>query len=231
MDYKQIERLGLTKNEAIVYVDLLELGGSASGEIIRKTGLHGSKVYAALERLKRKGLANYVIKSGKKRFIATDPRRLLKLEQEREQLVKQIIPELERLHKKPRPSVSIEIYEDWEGLKNIVQVTLGCRHFDVLASEDQDEIFPHFSDIISRQITKKKIDVRLLARKSVKEHVKNQKILPQFIPSPFSFIIMEKKVAVIVYAEKPYAVLIESESVSRKYRNYFEMLWKISKKI
>jgi len=231
MDYKNIEKLGLTKNEALVYVDLLELGGSTSGGIIRKTGLHGSKVYAALERLKRKGLANYVIKSGKKRFAATDPHRLLELEYERENLVKRLLPELEQIHRKPRPSVSLEIYEDWEGLKNIVQIALGCRHFDVLASEDQDEIFPDYSEMISRQIVKKKINVRLLAKKNVMEQIANQKILPAFIPSPFSFVLLEKSVAVIVYAEKPYAILIESDAVSKKYKAYFEMLWKISKKI
>jgi len=229
MDFKQIEKLGLTKNEALVYVNLLELGSSTSGDIIRKSGLHGSKVYAALDRLKRKGLANYVIKSGKKSFIATDPRRLLELEYERETLVKQIIPELEQLHRKHRHIVKIEIYEDWEGLKNIVQVTLGCRHFDVLASED--EIFPGFSEQFSRQIAKRKINVRILAKGSVKEQINNLKILPTSFISPFSFLVLEKKVAMIVYAEKPYAILIESESVYKKYKAYFEILWKISKRI
>jgi len=228
MDFKQIEQLGLTKNEALVYIDLLELGSSSSGEIIRKSGLHGSKVYAALDRLKRKGLANYVIKSGKKSFIATDPRRLLELEQERETLVKQIVPELERLHRKPRYRVNIEIYEDWEGLKNIVQTTLGCRHFDVLASED--EIFPGFSDKFSKQIAKKKISVRVLANKNIKEKIGILKILPNSFISPFSILVLEKKVAIIVYAERPYAILIESESVYKKYKAYFEILWKISRK-
>ena len=229
MDFKQIEKLGLTKNEALVYVNLLELGSSTSGDIIRKSGLHGSKVYAALDRLKRKGLANYVIKSGKKSFIATDPRRLLELEYERETLVKQIIPELEQLHRKHRHIVKIEIYEDWEGLKNIVQVTLGCRHFDVLASED--EIFPGFSEQFSRQIAKRKINVRILAKGNVKEQISNLKILPVSFISPFSFLVLEKKVAMIVYAERPYAILIESESIYNKYKAYFEILWKISKKI
>jgi hypothetical protein len=114
-------------------------------------------------------------------------------------------------------------------LKNIVQVTLGCRHFDVLASED--EIFPGFSEQFSRQIAKRKINVRILAKGSVKEQINNLKILPNSFISPFSFLVLEKKVAMIVYAEKPYAILIESESVYKKYKAYFEILWKISKRI
>ena len=229
MELAQIERLGLTKNEALIYLALLELGSSASGGIIKKTGLHGSKVYAALERLKRKGLASYVIKSGKKSFAAADPYRLLELEHEREDLVKQLLPELKQLHKRPLTSVNIEIYEAREGLKNIIQETLGCRHFDVLASED--EIFPDYSDYLSKQITKRKINVRALVKKKLREGIKNQKLLPGYFLSPFSIVIYDKKVAMIVYAEKPYAILIESESVSKKYKNYFEILWKISRKI
>jgi len=223
---KQLEQLGFTKNESAVYLALLELGSSTSGGIIRKTGIHGSKVYAALERLQRKGLASYAIKSGKKSFAAADPSKLLDVERERKESVKRLLPELNKLQKQTS-KVRIEIYQEREGLKNIVQEVLGCRHFDVLASEDENEIFPNYSEFISKQIAKKGINARLISKRSVAEKIKNHRFADY--SSPISVIIYKQKVAMIIYAEKPHAILIESEKTNKRYKKYFEMLWEMSK--
>jgi sugar-specific transcriptional regulator TrmB len=229
VEVRQLERLGLTKNESSVYVALLELGSSTSGGIIRKTGIHGSKVYAALERLERKGLANYAIKSGKKSFAAADPSRLLELEKKRSEMVKQLLPELTKLQKQPQET-RIDIYQEREGLKNIVQEVLGCRHFDVLASGGQnEEIFPHYSEYVSKQIEKRGIDARAISSGKVKERIKNHRFLPDFI-GPFTVVIYDAKIAMIIYAEKPSAIIVESDKACRRYKRYFEMLWKMSRK-
>jgi len=41
-----LEKIGLTKNEVKIYLKLLELGLTTSGAIIKKTGIHNSKVYS-----------------------------------------------------------------------------------------------------------------------------------------------------------------------------------------
>ena len=66
-------KLGLTHNEAIVYLALLELGESASGDIIKKTNKHRSIVYESLDKLKKEGLITGTIKKGKKFFQITNP--------------------------------------------------------------------------------------------------------------------------------------------------------------
>jgi len=50
-----LETIGLTRNEVKVYLSLLSIGFTTTGILIKKTGLHGSKVYDALERLSQKG--------------------------------------------------------------------------------------------------------------------------------------------------------------------------------
>ena len=51
MDPKKLEKLGLNRNEAEVYVDLLKLGQTSAGELIRRTGFHRNIVYDNLEKL------------------------------------------------------------------------------------------------------------------------------------------------------------------------------------
>ena len=228
MTQKQLEQLGFTKNESSVYTALLEIGCSTSGKIIEKTGIHSSKVYASLERLKRKNLVNYVIKSGKKSFIAADPSKILKLEKEREELANSLIPELRMLQKQPPMKVKIEIYQDREGLKDIIDEVLGCKRFDILASLDTEEIFPHYSEYISKQIKKKRIYARLISSSKVKEEIKEHRFFDQFLN--MSIIIFENKVIIIVYAEQISAMIVESELFNKKYKNYFENLWKIARK-
>ena len=72
-----LEKIGLTKNEVKIYLKLLELGLTTSGAIIKKTGIHNSKVYDGLERLANKGLVTHVIISNIKNFKAVSPDRLL----------------------------------------------------------------------------------------------------------------------------------------------------------
>ena len=55
-----LERIGLSKNEAKVYLVLLELGLTSSKAIIEKTNLHRQIVYDTLDLL---------IEKGRKRFF------------------------------------------------------------------------------------------------------------------------------------------------------------------
>ena len=58
---KQLEELGLTKNETKVYLVLLELGLTTTSAIIKRAGINTSKVYESLERLLKKGLVSYAL--------------------------------------------------------------------------------------------------------------------------------------------------------------------------
>ena len=66
---------------------------------MQKSGLHRAVVYDLLERLIEKGLASFAIKGKKKYFEATNPQRLLEIEKEREEKIKQIMPHLMELSK------------------------------------------------------------------------------------------------------------------------------------
>ena len=80
MDYLiSLGNLGLTKVEAKVYLELLKIGSTKTGPLVKKTGLHRATVYDVLKRLIEKGLVNYITKENTKHFQAIDPHSLLDL--------------------------------------------------------------------------------------------------------------------------------------------------------
>ena len=74
---KQLEELGLSKNEAKIYLFLLKRGATTTGSIIKETGTANSRVYESLNILIKKGLVSYNIQKDGKHFQAVDPKDFL----------------------------------------------------------------------------------------------------------------------------------------------------------
>ena len=64
-----LQEIGFTKAEATVYLNLLKLGKTKSGSIIKLSGLQSSVVHNALNTLIDKGFVSYVLE-GKIKDIA-----------------------------------------------------------------------------------------------------------------------------------------------------------------
>ena len=77
MDTKPLEKIGLTRNESLVYLTLLRLGVSRTGEILKKSQLNSGKIYEILESLKVKGLASESVINNVKHFAAAPPKQIL----------------------------------------------------------------------------------------------------------------------------------------------------------
>ena len=111
MDLRALEDAGLTEKEAKLYLVLLELGATSTGPLIKKLGLHKATVYALLERLKERGLVSSVIRGRTQQFQATEPQLLLDQQQEREERLKELLPELQKLRSRGRERQSVTVYE------------------------------------------------------------------------------------------------------------------------
>ena len=72
-----LQNLGLTQNEIKVYLALISLGESKSGEILKKSGLNSGKIYEILNSLQKKGFVSQISKGGVKYFSPADPKRVL----------------------------------------------------------------------------------------------------------------------------------------------------------
>src|SRR3989344_4179059 len=70
METETLEKIGLTKNESIVYLTLVKSGTIKTAEILKKSGLNSGRIYDTLESLKHKGLISESNINGVKHFTA-----------------------------------------------------------------------------------------------------------------------------------------------------------------
>lgn len=112
---KDLEGLGLSKNEASTYLALQQKGKTKAGELIKETGLHRNLVYQALDALAQKRLLTKSSMGTVALFQATDPMHLLDGIREQKLTAERIIDELKE--KQKIVDQEITIYEGAEGLR------------------------------------------------------------------------------------------------------------------
>ena len=251
MDILILEKAGLTKNEIKVYLELLELGESTSGPLIKKVGVNSSKVYESLERLKRKGLVSYVKKTNKRYFRVTNPERLFdyidekkrNLEEEKIEINK-IIPELKlRMKKSGEEEQEATIFVGLKGYKTLLENMLNELKYGggylAFASGMLKEILGDYWFIFQEKKKKFKLKSRCLWDSRIrkqKDYLKEYYGKGRFIVkgsylSPVDAFIYNDKVILVSYTTKPvFAVLIRSRGLAQGYRELFETIWKVSKR-
>ncbi len=245
MVIETLKKIGLTGNEIILYLSLLELGSSTTGEIIKKSGLHSSRVYECLEKLQAKGLVSYVVKANRKYFEATNPERLVDyLEERQKQIeeekteVKKIIPELIAKHKITKPIQEANIYSGYKGIRsllnNLLQELKDGGEYYVFGAEGgmREVLGPHFT-LYQKQKAKFKIKSKVIfgekARKTklLEEYRGDARFISSEFSSPTDTFIYDDKIIIFIWNEKPpFAVLIKNKSIAQSYKTYFKVLWK-----
>ncbi len=245
-----LEGLGLTKGEIKVYFALLEIGSSTTGGIIKKAKVSRSKVYEMLDRLSDKGLVSFVIRENTKYFEAADPdhiihyvRRERSLLEEKEKELRKILPTLKQKKKFAKTPQTSAVYDGFKGIKTIYSEILyslrkGDEYYAIAAEHDvvKDKSFTSFITNFHRRREERGIKVRLLASKRIKPVVSKMfsksrfmkiKFFEQNIPS--AMLIYGDNVATYVWGERPSGVIIKSEVIAKRYKDFFEEVWRVSK--
>ncbi len=111
-----LEKLGFSKNEVIVYLALASLGQTRAGEVIGKTGMHRNLVYQALASLQDRNLVTKSMVGKVAAFQMTDPQRLLDLIHDQELTAQRVIDELQKTRQ--ITAQEIQVYEGEEAIKN-----------------------------------------------------------------------------------------------------------------
>lgn len=235
MDYKRLVEAGLTKTEALIYLDLLQYGSSSASKVAKRTTIDRTMVYHCLNNLEKKGLVNYVVKEYKKFYDAADPENLLGPIQAKEKFVKELIPKIKGIQKIKEKEQSVEVYEGKEGirilytdiLKSNFMLSYGAtgKSFDILRYE-----MPH----IIKKANKQKFKGRVITHSKNRNHemTKVKGIKFRFldtIESQATTTIYKDKVAINVYGFKPLVIIIKDKEIADSYRNYFSVLWKQAK--
>jgi len=246
---EELKLLGLNDIDIKVYLTLLGLGESLASEIAKKCEIPRASIYDILERLEKEGLVSYIIKDYKKYFSSADPKTIIKNLEYKRQRLKEILPKLEEIKKRKTPeTIKTEIFIGKKGIQTVMDIMLEEKRelFVMGASRLSSVILPYYLENWHRERIKRKIRVKIiyndtekiresLDKKETRESLGvgkgwNYRFLHVHYLSPIMTIVFGNKTALINWTEIPSLILIDSEKMSKSYKNYFEVLWRISKR-
>lgn len=246
-----LEELGLTPGEIKVYYALFELGQTTVGPISKKSGVTHAKVYPILDRLISKGLAGSAIQAGRKHFSATHPnallelvdRRVRSLEEERQEIAR-IIPWL--LAMRREDDQYSRVYEGFAGLRSLFHELFTAeqhpKEIRVLGLNEllRDPAFMSFFAAYHDLRKSNGIRLRLILNESIRRFFEQQyrptgsysgpdKV--QFVQAvfPTGIFIFGDHVITVIADEKATAFDIKSRQNAKRYREFFDALWKSGK--
>jgi HTH-type transcriptional regulator, sugar sensing transcriptional regulator len=240
VDTKQLQEIGLTQNEAAVYLALLEVGETKTGALVKRTHLHRVLIYDSLESLIQKGLASYVIKENRKYFQAADPQRLVDFMQEKQERVKSLLPELQLKQKLAVKQQQVSIYEGIVGIKSALnnmlkELSPHGKHY-VLAGGDMAAAVGPYYDVYQQTKKKNKIKTYGVVDENYR---KKTTIIEKTVATiryyPLAYFptdtwIYNDKVLIVNYSsDPPIAILITNKQTADSYKVFFDSFWKNAK--
>ncbi len=233
-----LRELGLSKNEARIYIALIESGPSLIGRICGRTKIHRRNVYDSVEMLKDKGFVSSTMINNRNVFEAVGPERILDILDEKRTDVEKILPQL--LIRQNQEQTLVRVYTGLNGRKIVFEDKLKYpdEQYVIGAHAPSVRTSPFLENYHRRRI-KKKIPIRMLfmnwdkkeaLRYSGYKYIK-ARLLPDRFSSPIAINIYGDKTAIFLGSgtTEPISILIENKGLSDDFRSYFNLLWSISK--
>ena len=231
-----LEKVGLSNNEVKVYLFLVDYGQSKAARIAKETGIQRSSAYAAINSLTYKGLISYARIGEVKFFQATSPKRLMEFIKEKEDLIKDLIPELTQRHKAANKEGQIGLFKGIRGVKSVFKdIAREGKNNYAFGSEGQfSEVMPEFALQFDRLKKENNIRTQLIIREGRTEldnKTTEYRYLRGIKESPAVTNIYGNKIAILIWTDEPEGIIIENEAAAKAYKSYFDFMWKHAKKI
>ncbi len=176
-----LQKLGLTSEEAKVYIACLEIGGGHVSTIAKKAGVHRVSCYHTIENLLKKRILSQYDKNGVKCFAPEPPEQVLKITEEKVNIAKGLIPQLLSLTNTFGFKPKIRFYEGKSGVERVFNESLEAKG-EILRFSNLGEVLDFFPDFFKSTIKeklKRKIKTRFLSPKTIEDSKVLQKYLPE----------------------------------------------------
>lgn len=242
-----LERLGLSRQEAIVYLSALKLGLAKASDIAQKSKVKREACYYILKLLHEKGFISEVINSGVKHYSAVEPRSILSLieeeKREKKEALEEVLPELESLQKIALTRPKIEVYEGVGGFKTIVSKLVEKENQEIYAyvPENTLHFLPTFHLQFRRRRKEMKVSMKVITERTTfmedikrkdKEELRetrfNNKVMNDIISAYF---VLNDAIVIIKANEKEQlGIYIKEESTAELQKKIFEQIWKESER-
>lgn len=240
MDADALVEIGLSKNEALVYLALVELGCSVIGDVAKRSKVHRTNVYDAVERLKKRGLACTVQREGKQMYEAADPAKLVDHLKEKEVKLLDLMPKLKLNYHMVQAPTQAAIYEGVAANRRLLEGLL--KFDDDITSYGLPKGNPEITGLWwinnyhKRRIAKKQRMIHIY-NENAKERIKylnslpytEAKYLPKEYNSPVSVEICGDQVLITSWHDPLTSILITNKEIAKTFRSYFTILYQVAK--
>lgn len=229
-----LEWIGLSKNESIIYITLLELWKSWITNISKKSWIKRTTIYNYINPLLEKDFIKRSIYWKRILFIAENPKNLIKIFEEKKNRFLEKLPILEWIYNKWNSNSKIEFYEWKSWIKKIYEeVSLSWEN--ILAFFSPEEFYRVIGEKFDKHLwllqRKNSWTIKNLLKNDDfwKNHLKsdftsnNSKMLPK----DFNFnvdVMIIKNTVIMISFDPLYAVKIKNEELSKFHRSIFNYL-------
>ncbi|MBN1385855.1 TrmB family transcriptional regulator [Candidatus Woesearchaeota archaeon] len=237
---RNIETLGLSQNEAKVYIALLEMRSASAGLVAQKSGVHRVNVYDTLERLMEKGLVSTSSKAEKKYFEVASPENLKRIAERKRKEIEQfdeIFPQLELKYQMGTEKQEVHHFKGKRGIISIYEDMIetlkpGEYMYGLGTTGIMREILKHWITDWTRRRDGKGVKVKSIYY----QNARGKEIFPlqerRFLPKQFGFFptttyVYADKVAIISFTGM-IGVVIQSKEIAVNFKRYFDQMWSIS---
>lgn len=229
-----LQRAGLKKNEAKVYLALQQLGRARASEIIKKTRLHRNLVYQSLTSLAEQQLISKLVTDNVAEFQSLDPSELLHAIERKQELVKRVVSDLK--DQQTRSRQDIFAFEGNAGFRtafwDMIETLDPGEELLVMGIFDVDDEFKNMIKIFHKERAKKGINCKILLNAHAKPvgsmlgeiDRTDVRYLPQGVVTPAVFFVYRGKVLISLPNQRTF-FRIENEEASQAFEAYFYTQW------
>ncbi len=233
--------IGLSENEAQVYLTSLSLGPTTILRISKSSGIRRTTVYSVVETLKTKGLMHIKPAGLKQLYVAEHPDRLDNIVESKKRNLEKLLPEFTALYNLKGGESTVKYYEGLTAIKNIYETILDPLKpgDDYLVIGDSEKLFletdkGYFEDFLQKRI-KSRVKARLLVTNTeraryMKQYSRNMnhevKFLPEGSKLSVDVMIVPQKVTIFNLDEPISAVSLENKAMIEMHRELFEIIWR-----
>jgi sugar-specific transcriptional regulator TrmB len=231
-----LKELGLQEHEAMVYIELLQLGSSPASVLAKETGLKRTTVYPILKELTRKGFVSLFYKNSKRLYRAQQPQKISSYYERKLEAFNGIIPVLKSLEKKQVQGMGLRFIETLDELKQFYGEVLseykGKEYYIIGSANSWEGLEPEFFIQFRKDRAKNKIRTKLLLSDESRLVSPNDLSLLRevtFLPKGYGFKstidIYKDQVLIISPDLASLAVVIAVPVMVDVFRSVFDILW------
>jgi len=240
---KELEKIGLSENEAKVYLAGLELGPSTAQMIAAKATVSRPTTYIMIESLIKRGLMSSFQKGKKRFFLTAAPNQLLYLINnqkrelfEKEKIINQLIQDLARSNQKSSFG-EIRIYEGMDGISAMQEDMLksnGETLYELTCLDEARKFVPPVFEGGLRKKIAAKFRFKTLYTYTKGPLEKSYEKSPRFetrrldhnlFPIKGEVFICGERVCLASYEDQPKFVMFEDGQMSLTLKTLFLSLW------